>query len=248
MHRSSIALAVASIAGAAVAQAQGGTLAAPYYASSATPIGAVSPVLSSQMLGTARQGTDFRVQYGYLGQDGRFNQNDVAAGMDFPWGNGALGATVGWTQYDCGDADCKGNIMVGVDWERRIVSAQIGTGLEAARMTLGVDATAGFAAPDEDTWALGGSPKAYTLSLGMPIAFVPGGSGRKLVPFVTPRFLHGRIMLDNGGDSGASFMLGGGLAILDAVRGVDLTVGFQKLQNVFANGMFGVGATWRGSR
>jgi len=138
--------------------------------------------------------------------------------------------------------------MFGVSWEQRIVSAQIGTGMEAARMTFGVDATFGIASLDEDTFGVGRSPRTYSLSLGMPIAFVPGGGRRKIVPFLTPRFLHGRLMSDDGGDSGASFMLGGGLGIVNAVRTIDLTIGFQRLQNIFANGMFGVSATWRGVR
>ncbi|MGH7664496.1 MAG: hypothetical protein ACRENI_09420 [Gemmatimonadaceae bacterium] len=226
----------------AAQDASGSTLFASQFAVTNTPIGALPPVVSREMMASLAQGFSFRIQYGYLGQEGAFNNDNFGIGFDIPTGRGTIGLTAGYTMRDCpDDIDCSGNVMAGLSWERRLTGLSIGAGAEAAGITLGIDGVLGVAKPDEDTFTPGLT--LFSAGMGLPIA-VNAGSGRiRFHPFLVPRFTWGRVTSDNGGDSGAGFMIGGGLGISGISPALTVNIGFQKYMTVFSNAQFGVGVS-----
>lgn len=247
MSKTWLAAAVVCIASGIVnvlsAQQGAGPVVASQVAIMRTPIGALPPGASRQMRVAPEQTTSFRAQYGYLGGTGAFNFSNFGFGVDLPYGRGTLGLTIGYTAPSCPEAfDCDGNLMLGASLERRLVGVSLGTGAEAAGLTIGVDAAAGYAAPDE-TSGLGDDASLWSAGLGLPLALNAGSGRVRFHPFLTPRFAWGRLRNDLGGDSGAGFLIGGGVGVSGLARGIVVSAGFQRYTAPVSNAQLGVGVT-----
>lgn len=228
---------------AATAGAQSSTSAASQVAIMRTPLGALPPVAGREMRALPERGLGVRLQYGYVGGPGAFNFNNFGAGFDLPFGRGTAGVTIGFTAPTCPDGvDCDGNVMIGANWDRRLVGTSLGVGSEAVGLTIGVDAAVGAAWPDE-TSGLGSDGSAWALGLGLPIALNSGGTGVRYHPFIVPRLAWGRLRSDLGGDSGAGLMLGGGLGVSGLWDRVSLHVGLQRYLVTLSNAQVGVAVT-----
>jgi hypothetical protein len=240
MHKAMTALAAAALAFATAsgASAQSGTDFGAYGGIITTPLGALPQSVS--WLTPTKAGMRFTTSYGYLGLDGNNSWNNVGLGVDMSWRGARVGLTGGYAAPSCETgAQCDGYMMIGGNWTRHVTSTTVGNGADASRINVGLDVTAGYGKPqDAGTWST---------SLGVPIALETMGGGRRIAPYVAPRFAVGRYHDATGNnDSGTALMLGGGVAVPNFTQSVGLNVGFQKVFVQGAPTQFGVGLTWSG--
>jgi hypothetical protein len=211
--------------------------AAAYFALIDTPVGALPPLLSSAMLSRAMTSPDIGLRFGHVGlQGGSLNSFDGR--LSLPVGSKAqFGINAGYEDLSCDTPGCNGHFIAGANAEGRLARSTIGTGADAAQLTIGLNGEVGFGRGNGTTVA--------SFTGGLPIALVSGTPTFKLAPFVTPAIGWGRVSDSGTSDSGTRFLLGGGVAFQNTTNGVGATVGFQK---IFINGgemMFGLGLTLR---
>lgn len=235
MRTSPRALAPLFLLAAAPVRAQSVGDAAAYFSIISSPPGALPPVLSSAMLNRTMTGPDFALRYGHVGlQGGSLNSFDGR--LSFPAGRKAqIGVNAGYQNLSC-DLNCNGHFIAGANAEGRLASSTIGTGTDAAQVTIGLSGEFGFGRDHGTTIA--------SLVAGLPFALVSGTPSLKIAPFLTPAFGWGRVSDSGNSDSGTRFLLGGGVVFQNTENGLGATFGFQK---IFINGgetMFGVGVTF----
>ena len=222
---------------AAPAAAQSDQDLTAYFALVGSPPGALPPALSSPMLGRAMTMPDFRIRYGHISTVGT-DFNNFAATLGIPAGTKAMvGITAGYESLSCDG--CDGHFMAGASAEGRLSSTMISSGADAAMLTIGLNGEFGYGHPS--------GASLYTLTAGLPVALVAGGSTLKIAPFLTPAIGWGREN-DSGGfsDSGTRFLLGGGITFQSTTSAFGGNVGFQK---VFINGgdtVFGISIIFGG--
>ena len=209
--------------------------AAAYFSLLETPPGALPPLLSPAMLGRIVTTPSIGGQFGHISA-GNTSVNAFAATLGVPAGTKAMvGVTAGYQTFDC--TDCKGHFLAGLNAEGRLTSSMLGTGADAAEITVGLNGAFGYAHPS------GGN--LVTLTAGLPVALVSGGPTLKVAPFLTPGLGWGRASSDAGGSSsGTRFMLGGGIALQSTTRPLAANFGFQKIFINNGDAMFGVNVTY----
>lgn len=220
----------------AVARAQSARDAAAYFALIDTPVGALPPLLSSAMLNRAMTSPDLGLRFGHVGlQGGSLNSFDGR--LSLPIGSKAqFGINAGYENLSCDTPGCSGHFIAGANAEGRLARNTIGTGADAAELTIGLNGELGF--------GRGNGTTVGSFTGGLPVALVSGSPTFKIAPFVTPAVGWGRVSDSGSSESGTRFLLGGGVAFQNTPNGVGATVGFQK---IFINGgemMFGVGVTF----
>jgi len=203
---------------ASTAQAQSVGDVVGYVALSSTPVGAMTPTVSSAMLGRVAKGYEMAGRYGHLA-DG-FNTFGVSASM--PVSGFTLGATLGYLSPTCpSGTTCDGNMMLGLNGETRLGELAISDAKkDPAKITLGLRSDFGWAKPDQVT--------ALSLSAGVPVALVARSGSMTFAPFITPGFGWGRLSDSGASESGTRFHLGAGVGMINA-NGWGVSVGMQKV-------------------
>jgi hypothetical protein len=245
MRKFSIALSsLATIAFAGVAGAQGPSLGAVagYAALVSTPVGAMSPLITNAMLGRTGGSYDIAGRYGHLsGDQGAGGFNSFGASASMPYSGFTLGATLGYLSPSCpSGSSCDGNMMLGLNAETRLTSAPMGEGKDASMMNIGVRGDFGWANPTDAT--------ALALSAQAPITLVAKTGGMTIAPFLSPGFGWGRLSASASGvtvsESGARFMFGGGIGLLDQTAGWGVSLGMQKVFIDQGKTVFGLNFTY----
>ena len=221
--RSALSVLVVSLVTATHLAAQSEQDVSAYFTLLGTPPGALPALLSSAMLNRAMTLPNVAVRYGHISTAGA-SFNNVAATLGIPAGTKALiGLTAGYQAISC--TGCKGHFIGGASAEGRLTSTTLGTGSDAAQLTIGLNGEFGYGKPEGTTLV--------SLAGGVPIALVAGGPEMKIAPFLRPAIGWGRESNDVTSITGTRFMLAGGVAILSTTSGVGANVGFQR---VFING------------
>jgi hypothetical protein len=212
---------VASLGVAASAQAQGNIVTndqAGYIALAGTPVGAMTPVVTSAMLGRIPKGYSVVGQYGHL-SDAVGGFNSFGASISMPLSGFALGASVG--MFSPSAAGSKSNEMVGLNAETNLGAWAIGEGKDANLFTMSARGDFGWANPQD----LG----LLSFSAGAPFALVLKSGDMTWAPFVTPGFGWGRISPTSfNTESGTRFMMGAGLGVAHR-NGWGVSAGMQKV-------------------
>jgi hypothetical protein len=202
-----------------------------YLAISRTPVGALSPMLTSTLIDRAQNGASLVVRYGNLAR-GDFNNSANAFGVTgiMPAGLGSsLRLTGGVVMPDRNSpllADQpSGELMLGVGGDIRLIGSTMGTTATAPLWTVSLDGELGYGKLDPGT--------AISGYVGIPIALVPRGQGMQFVPFITPAFAFAQASEGGSSSSGSGLMLGGGLGIYNSESSVIINVGAQ---HSFING------------
>jgi len=227
---------VASVGIAASAQAQG-TIAttdqAGYIALAGTPVGAMTPVVTSAMLGRIAKGYSFAGQYGHLSDDvGGFNS--FGASVSMPVGGLSLGGSLG--MFSPSATGSKSNLMVGLNAESNLGAWAIGEGKNANLFTMSGRADLGWANPQD----LG----LLSLSAGVPLTLVLKNGDMTFAPFVTPGFGWGRISPTGfNSQSGTRFMTGAGLGVSNR-NGWGVSAGMQKVFITQGKMVFGLNLSY----
>ena len=130
---------------------------------------------------------------------------------------------------------CDGHVIGGANVEGRLASVKLGSTVDAARITIGLNSEAGFGIRSGLT--------AFSLTGGVPVALVSGPPSVRIAPFITPGIGFGRVSGNGDSVNGTRFMLGGGVTFQSMRTGVGATVGFQKAFIQNGETMLGVSLT-----
>lgn len=226
--------AAAVLVAPAIAGAQDEKDIAAYIALNLTPIGALPPSLSTSMLGGQAEGFGIQTRYGYMDGSGDAIHN-FGVGVQFraPW-SGDLGVTLGYGKQTC--EGCESATMIGASWQSRLTASDVG----GAQVALGVQTDVGYSKLDDVS--------SLSASVAAPIALHAGSGSWTYSPFIAPGFGYGRLSDDIDSLSGTRFMLGGGIALNSAARGLAFNVGVQKVFIQDGEMQYGVGMTWHPGR
>lgn len=215
-----------SLGVAASAQAQGPSLGdiAGYVALSATPVGAMTPVVTDAMLGRIPKGYSFAGQYGHLSDNGA-GFNSFGASVSMPVSGISLGGSLGFLSPSAQGS--KSNMMLGLNAESNLGAWALNSGKDANLFTMSVRGDFGWANPDDGT-GTNTSATALSFSAGAPFALVLKNGDMTFAPFVTPGFGWGRISENGTSESGTRFMMGAGLGVAHR-NGWGVSLGMQKV-------------------
>ena len=215
-----------SLGVAASAQAQGPSVGdiAGYVALSTTPVGAMTPVVSSAMLGRIAKGYSISGQYGHLSDNGA-GFNSFGASVSMPVSGFSLGGSLGFVSPSAQGS--KSNLMLGANAETNLGAWALGEGKNANLFTLSARGDFGWANPDDGT-GTNNSITALSLSAGAPFALVLKNGDMTWAPFVTPGLGWGRLSANGTSESGTRFMMGAGFGVSHR-NGWGASVGMQKV-------------------
>ena len=211
---------LASLGVAASAQAQGPSTndIAGYVALSGTPVGAMTPVVTSAMLGRIAKGYSVAGQYGHL-SDNTTGFNSFGASISMPVSGFTLGGSLGF--FSPSAQGSKSNMMLGLNAETNVGAWALGDGKDANLFTLSARGDFGWANPQD----LG----LLSFSAGVPFALVLKSGDMTFAPFVTPGFGWGRISPTGVSTiSGSRFMMGAGLGFTHS-NGWGVSLGMNKV-------------------
>ncbi|HXQ78144.1 MAG TPA: outer membrane beta-barrel protein [Gemmatimonadaceae bacterium] len=211
------------VAASAQAQTSLGDAAA-YLALSTTPVGAMTPVVSSAMLGRIAKGYSVTGQYGHLSDDAA-GFNSFGASISMPLSGFSLGGSLGFMSPSADGS--KSNLMLGANAETNLGAWALGQGKNANLFTLSARGDLGWANPDDGT-GTDNSITALSFSAGAPLALVLKNGDMTWAPFVTPGFGWGRLSANGASESGTRFMMGAGLGMTHR-NGWGVSVGMQKV-------------------
>lgn len=215
-----------SLGVAASAQAQGPSVGdlAGYVALSATPVGAMTPVVSSAMLGRIAKGYSVTGQYGHLSDNGA-GFNSFGASVSMPLSGFSLGGSLGFMSPSAQGS--KSNLMLGANAETNLGAWALSEGKNANLFTMSLRGDLGWANPDDGT-GTNNSITALSFSAGAPFALVLKNGDMTWAPFVTPGLGWGRLSANGTSESGTRFMMGAGLGVTHR-NGWGVSVGMQKV-------------------
>jgi hypothetical protein len=218
---------ITSLGVAASAQAQGPSVndAAAYVALSATPVGAMTPVVTSAMLGRIAKGYTVSGQYGHLSGDNGAGFNSFGASVSMPVSGFSLGGSLGFLSPS--GTGSKSNLMLGANAETNLGAWALGDGKNANLFTMSARSDFGWANPDDGS-GTSTSITALSLSAGVPVALVIKNGDMTFAPFVTPGLGWGRLSETGTSFSGTRFMMGAGLGVAHR-NGWGVSVGMQKV-------------------
>lgn len=215
-----------SLGVAASAQAQGPSVGdlAGYVALSTTPVGAMTPVVSSAMLGRIAKGYSITGQYGHL-SDNAAGFNSFGASVSMPLSGFSLGGSLGFMSPSAQGS--KSNLMLGANAETNLGAWALSEGKNANLFTLSARGDFGWANPDDGT-GTNNSITALSMSAGAPVALVLKNGDMTWAPFVTPGLGWGRLSANGTSESGTRFMMGAGLGMTHR-NGWGVSAGMQKV-------------------
>lgn len=235
----SAVLLVAPLAGAA-AQTTVQDISA-FVALRSTHIGALTPMLSPVMVGQQLRSAQLGIRYGFQRESNVTTHAIAGSGVFAAGTSSSVAIHAGVSDADCGD--CAPEMMLGVGGEMRVF--EIGDALGAgSALHVGVSGDIGYA----QLKGLGLTNEtrgALALGIGAPLALSmsgSGGTGMRIVPFMTPALGIGQISGCGGSETcnGTRFVLGGGLALRNPMSSISASLG---INHVFLEGqdpVFGV--------
>jgi hypothetical protein len=216
--------------------AQNTSSSAAYLALISTPAGGVPPMAKSWMLADPAivPGVQAEAIWGHLsGTHEGLDTFTAVASTSFASGAAAVELSFGLLLASCDSLVCGGYFMASSGVDGRVFHAHAGD----ATVTLGLGGHVGLATPsDAEHWSLWANAP-------LSVAIGPEG-GMQFVPFVSPGLGWGYVDREASSRSGVRFLLGGGVAALNARSGRGVTLSAQK---VFIDGgkfVFGAGLTW----
>jgi hypothetical protein len=227
MRKFAIVLTSLTLSGVA-AQAQGPSVGdlAGYLALSVTPVGAMTPVVTSAMLGRIAKGYSVAGQYGHLSGDNGAGFNSFGASISMPVSGVSLGGSLGIVSPS-GSTGLKSNMMLGLNAESNLGAWALGDGKDANLFTMSARGDFGWANPDDGA-GTSTTATALAFSAGAPFALVLKSGDMTWAPFVTPGFGWGRVSENGASESGTRFMMGAGLGVAHR-NGWGVSVGMQKV-------------------
>ncbi len=196
------------------------------------------PVATSTILGDLQSGVALGIRYGYVPSGTSFSSfNNFALTAVVPTGTASTVSVTGGISSQSRDGSDAWLIDVGGDM--RLTDLPFSQGRSAPHLRVGLNGDLGYSKPRESALFAG--------SVGLPLSiFRPSRpkTEMQIVPFVTPAFSFGNFDPDdNTGlahESGAHFLIGGGLGFYNRSSSIAVNLGFQYV--AVTNGQVQVGA------
>jgi hypothetical protein len=262
-HASAAAAALMIATAAMPLSAQRPADAPTYVAAVLTPVGALPPLVTPAQLGTPRYGIGLDVRYGYGELSGTRNlpMHAVGAQAELALIGGFLSVsgTGAYLIPDCGPArHCEEYPMFGAGASLKVGRWTVEDLVSRGYVTLALEADAGLGLPK------GGQARAA--SAGPSVTFVGERGTLRVIGFVTPRALWGRLRIDDPArfdaqlgsvfalaDStfereGVRVMAEGGLALVSTRTGIGLHVSVERVIVHGARARVGASLSWRSTR
>jgi hypothetical protein len=213
-----------------------------FLALSATPPGALPPLLTRSMAGGPRtlggpgSGTStglgvFQVaaRYGYgriptdsPDEDARYN-TFVGTALYSAGEAATITGSVGLLDPTCSGADCGSQWVFSVGGDIALGGTTLGASPTSPRLTVGLNGEIGYTSKEDVT--------ATSAVAGVPLSVVFGSGQTKIVPYLVPAFGYGRARFEAGDpeESATRFLLGGGIGLMNISSLVNVSAGFQKI-------------------
>lgn len=245
-----LALGLSALVPPSRARAQSAGDFAAYDALLETPIGALTPIMTSTVTGGLQQGVQFAVRYAYMKErvfgfvspsggvgfasDG-IGANDFAATAILPAGLGStISLTAGTFYPTC--ADCKSHLMLSAGGDLRLASMAMNDQSDSPLFLFALNGELGFGAPTD--------VKLFSVAIGAPVSLMQRGQGMRIGAFVTPQLGFGTAYysdaLGGGNDSGTRFAIGGGFGVWNPASTVSVTLGAQYIDFPHSTGVYGL--------
>lgn len=198
------------------ASAQSSSAFAGWVSMVTTPVGAFAPSLYVPPRPTSGHESGVFARYGHwqFAPDDD-NTTNVGLGVAFAAGDGRLSFDLGrTTRKDCPHCDA---YMIGGEFHLPLV-------VDHGGITVTLNPEVGFmTAADSDF-------SAVAAAISTPVSYaVAPGNGIGVVPFVSPGAGFGRVSGRGSSETGQRFVLGGGVALLDFQKRLQLTSGASKI-------------------
>ena len=224
---------------------------AAYQALVFTPVGALTPVMTSTLTGELQQGVQLAVRYAYMrdisaplvfgGAGSRafgstqVGANNFAATAVLPAGIGSTISLTAGSFYPTCDG-CKAHLMLGAGGDLRLTSMSTGSQPDSPRIIVGLNGELGFGNPTD--------AKLLSGAIGVPLSLVQRGEGMRIAVFVTPQLGLGSAYYSDavggGSDSGTRFAVGGGIGIYNPASTLAVSLGVQYIDFPSSTGVYGV--------
>jgi hypothetical protein len=135
---------------------------------------------------------------------------------------GAAGVIIGYQ----GCSGCDGNVMLGVDYDARLVARTLTGNGASTFFTTGLRPSVGFAR------TLGSGPGATLISAALDVPFavsVPVGRTAKVVPFMAPGYGLGAVRASGDHTSGTRGSIAFGAGVVDLAPGLAVNLSWRKI-------------------
>jgi hypothetical protein len=223
--------------------------AATFLALARTSIGGLPPIATSTILGDVQSGVALSLRYGHVGggdlivgpRGEEVSLNNFGATAIVPMG---MSSTISLTGGVSAPTTGSSSLMLSIGGDTRLGAMPLSQGRGGARLNFGLNGELGYGKPS--------GASLVSAEVGLPISLVPGPGPRdamRIVPFLTPAFTFSNFNPDDSdvdSESGAHFMLGGGIALYNRSSTVAFNVGFQYMAISGASTEFGLALTLGG--
>lgn len=198
---------------------------ATYFALMRSSVAGLPPVATSTVLGDLQDGVALGIRYGFVPSGMEFPSfNNVGATAVLPAGTTSTVSITGGLSSPSRDGSDAW--IVGLGGDIRVADLPFSSGRSAPHLQVLVNGQLDYSKPRESGLIAG--------SVGLPLSIVRPNRPKQalqVVPFVTPAFAFGNFDPDSDTnlphESGAFFMIGGGLGLYNRSSSVAVNFGFQ---------------------
>lgn len=227
----------------AIAVAQTASEVGTYVAVIRTPVGALSPMLTSALISRLQNGASLALRYGHTHEgDLNFKTDAFAVTGILPAGLGSsLRVTAGVILADRNaliNDETSGQLMLSAGGDLRLVGSAMGNMATSPLWTVSVDGEVGYGNRNPGTYFSG--------YVGAPIALVQRGTGMQFAPFITPGFAFAQTSANGASEGGSGLMLGGGVGVYNSESSVIINVGAQHFFTTGAQTTIGINVLFGG--
>jgi len=200
---------------------------ATYIALMRSSVGGLPPVATSTLQGDLQDGVALAIRYGYVPSSGGMDlpsMNNFGLTAVLPTGTAStVSITGGLSSLSRGGSDAW---IIGAGGDLRLTDWAFSQGRSAPHLRVAVNGQLDYSKPRESALIAG--------SVGLPLSIIRPNRPKQemqVVPFVTPSFAFGNFNPDDDTglphESGARFMIGGGLGLYNRSSSVAVNFGFQ---------------------
>ena len=205
----------------------------------ATPVGALTPMMSPAMTGRTLDGGQLGLRYGlrWRSDTDVQTQNIAAVGLFSIGLKSSMALTAGIRDSDCDG--CTPRLLLGLGADMRVYETSFFVG-HGSGFALSVSGDLGYGSAF-------GEEDAYSLGIGAPLtaSFAMGDQdGLRIVPYLTPVFGIGQTDCPLGfagcEESGTQLILGGGIGMWNPMTSISASLGFNRVMQDEERTIFGV--------
>ena len=215
-----------------------------YFALIRTAVAGMPPVETSTLLADIQDGVALAIRYGYVPAGTGFSSfNNFGLTAVLPVSNSATVSITGGISSPSRDGSDA--LVLDLGGDMRLTDLAFSQGRSAPHLRIGLNGEFGYAKPRQSALFAG--------SVGLPLSiFRPNRpkTEMQIVPFVTPSFAFGNFDPDSDinlpSESGAHFMIGGGIGLYNRSSPVAVNFGFQYVAVTNAQVQFGLVLTLGG--